>query len=181
MLVVMKNIRLNSLLVIMLLVGACAANAALYRGVDAEGNVVYSDRPFEDAEEFTPPAISVVDTPESKAAKKAAKKAAEVEKSAEFKYTDFDIASPANKETIRNQPDVVVSLKLKPGLNTAESHSIWLLLDGKPVVKNSKSLSLSLGRLIRGAHTLQAQVRDGNGKIVVRTRAVVVYIHQTSG
>jgi hypothetical protein len=177
MLVVMKNIRLNSLLVIILVVGACAANAALYRGVDAEGNVVYSDRPFEDAEEFTPPAISVVDTPESKAAKKAA----EVEKPAEFKYTDFDIASPANKETIRNQPDVVVSLKLKPGLNTAESHSIWLLLDGKLVVKNSKSLSLSLGRLIRGAHTLQAQVRDGNGKIVVRTRAVVVYIHQTSG
>jgi hypothetical protein len=177
MLVVMKNIRLNSLLVIMLLVGACAANAALYRGVDAEGNVVYSDRPFEDSEEFTPPAISVVDTPKSKADKKAA----EVEKPAEFKYTDFDIASPANKETIRNQPDVVVSLKLKPGLNTAESHSIWLLLDGKLVVKNSKSLSLSLGRLIRGAHTLQAQVRDGNGKIVVRTRTVVVYIHQTSG
>jgi hypothetical protein len=177
MLVVMKNIRLNSLLVIMLVVGACAANAALYRGVDAEGNVVYSDRPFEDSEAFTPPAISVVDTPKSEADKKAA----EVEKPAEFKYTDFDIASPANKETIHNQPDVVVSLKLKPGFNTAESHSIWLLLDGKPVVKNSKSLSLSLGRLIRGAHTLQAQVRDGNGKIVVRTRAVVVYIHQTSG
>ena len=177
MLVVMKNIRLNSLLVIMLVVGACAANAALYRGVDAEGNVVYSDRPFENAEEFTPPAISVVDTPESKAAKKAA----EVEKPAEFKYTDFDIASPANKETIRNQPDVVVSLKLRPGLNSAESHSIWLLLDGKPVVKNSKSLSLSLGRLNRGAHKLQAQVRDESGKIVVRTRTVVVYIHQTSG
>lgn len=173
----MKNIRLNSLLVIMLLVGACAANAALYKGLDAEGNVVYSDRPFEAAEKFTAPPISVVDTPKSEADKKAA----EVEKPAEFKYTDFDIASPANKETIRNQPDVVVSLKLKPGLNTAESHSIWLLLDGKLVVKNSKSLSLSLGRLIRGAHTLQAQVRDGNGKIVVRTRAVVVYIHQTSG
>lgn len=161
----------------MLLAGTCPANAALYKGLDAEGNVVYSDRPFEAAEKFTAPAISVVETPESKAVKKAT----EDEKPAEFKYTDFDIASPANKETIRNQPDVVVSLKLKPGLNEAESHSIWLLLDGKAVVKNAKSLSLPLGRLNRGAHEIQAQVRDGNGKIVLRTRAVVVYIHQTSG
>lgn len=175
MLVAMKNTIKNSLLILVLITSF--SYAALYKGLDSEGNVVYSDTPFEDAEKYTPPPISVVDTPKSKVDKEVA----EDKQPAEFKYTDFDIASPANKQTIRNEPDVAVTLKLKPGLNTEEGHSIWLLLNGKIVVKNSQSLSLQLGRLNRGAYNLQAQVRDKEGKIIVLTRTTVVFIHQTSG
>ena len=175
MLVVMKNTLLNSLL-ILTLISSCSATAALYKGLDSDGNVVYSDTPFEDAENFTPPPISVMDT----AKEKADEKAAEEEKPAEFKYMDFDIISPANKQTIRNDPDVTVSLKLKPGLNTEENHNIWMLVDGKPVIKNTQSLTVQLGRLVRGAHQLQAQIRNGEGAIIVRTRPIVIFIHQTS-
>ena len=107
-------------------------------------------------------------------------KAAEDEKPAEFKYMSFDIISPANKQTIRDDPDVTVSLKLKPGLNMEENHSIWMLVDGKPVVKNTQSLTIQLGRLDRGAHQLQAQIRNNEGAIIVRTRPTVVFIHKTS-
>jgi len=175
MLVVMKNTLLNSLL-ILTLIGSCSATAALYKGLDSEGNVVYSDTPFEDAENFTPPPISVMDVPKVKADEKAA----EDEKPAEFKYISFDIISPANKQTIRDDPDVTVSLKLKPGLNTQENHNIWMLVDGKPVVKNTQSLTIQLGRLDRGAHQLQAQIRNNEGAIIVRTRPTVVFIHKTS-
>lgn len=173
---VMKNKIKNNLL-ILALITSCSSYAALYKGIDSEGKVVYSDTPFEDAEKYTPPPISVVDVPKSKADKEAA----EEKKPVEFKYTDFDIVSPINKQTIRNEPDVAVSLNLKPGLNTEQGHSIWLLLNGKPVVKNSQSLSLQLGRLDRGAYNLQAQVRNKEGKIIVRTRSITVFIHQTSG
>jgi ribosomal protein S8 len=71
-------------------------------------------------------------------------------------------------------------LQLKPGLNEEENHSIWMLVDGKPVIKNTQSLSLKLGRIERGAHKLQAQVRDKEGKIIVRTRTTIIYIHQAS-
>ena len=175
MLIGMKNTLLNSLL-ILALTHAYAASAGLYKGLDSEGNVIYSDMPFEDAEKFTPPPISVMD----RSKVKADEKAADGEAPAEFKYTDFDITSPKNNETIRNQPFVKVTLQLKPGLNTEENHSIWFMLDGKPVIKNSQSLSLELARLERGAHKLQAQVRNKEGKIVVRTRTTVVFIHQTS-
>ena len=152
------------------------AGAELYKGLDVEGNVVYSDEPFDDAEKFTPPPISVVDTPKAGTDEKVA----ETEKPAEFKYMSFDIISPTSNQTIRNDPDVTVSLKLKPGLNTEENHNIWMLLDGKPVVKNTQSLTLQLGRLDRGAHQLQAQIRNKEGKIVVRTRTTIVFIHNTS-
>lgn len=175
MLVAMKN-NIKTSLLILALITSCASHAALYKGLDAEGNVAYSDTPFDDAERYTPPPISVVETPKAEAEKKAAKE----EKPVDFKYTDFDIVSPINRQTIRNEPDVTVSLDLKPGLNTEQGHGIWLLSNGKAVVKNAKSVSLQLGRLNRGAHSLQAQVRDKQGKIIVRTRSITIFIHQNS-
>ncbi len=175
MLETMNKILINSLLMISL-IASYTANAALYKGLDSEGNVVYSDTPFEEAEKFSPPPISVMDRPKAVADEQAA----EEKKPAEFRYTQFDIVSPANKETIRNEPDLAVNLLLKPGLNEEEGHSVWLLLDGKPLVKNSQQLSFNLGRIVRGAHNLQAQVRDKDGKIVVRTRTTLIFVHQTS-
>ena len=153
---------------------ALTTGAALYKGVDADGNVVYSDKPFESAERFTPPPISVVDSPEGRVEEKPVG-----EKLAEFKYLGFDIVSPVDKETIRNDPDIGVSFKITPGLNTEEGHTIWVLLDNKPVVKNAKTLSVKLGRLDRGAHRLQAQIRDKDGKPLVQTRVAVIFVKFT--
>lgn len=172
----MKNTILKILL-ISALVSTYAVSAELYRGVDSEGNVIYSDTPFEDAEKYSPPPISVMDAP--KAASK--KKVVEEEKPAEFKYTKFDIESPENEQTIRNDPDVKVSVNLVPELNFEAGHSIWLFIDGQPVVKNGQDTSFYIGRVDRGAHKLQAQVRDTSGKIIVRSRTNVIYIHNTSG
>lgn len=178
MLAVMKNaLKYGSLMLV--LITTCSAYAVLYRGVDAEGKVVYSDTPFEDAEKFTPPPISVVDTAKAKT-NEAAGKTAEEEKPVEFKYRDFDIVSPKNRDTIRDQFDIAVSLKLKPSLNVEQGHSIWLLVNGKPVIKKSKSLSLKIDRLERGAQNIHAQVRDKEGKVIVRTRTTVVFIHPPS-
>ncbi len=173
MLVSMKNILLKSLLVSTILF-TTIADAQLYKGLDDEGNVVYSDQPFENAEKFTPTSISVVDTPKRVA--KPSKTTTDEEEVKAFKYTDFDITSPKNNETIWNNPQLAVTLRLKPGLNTEEEHTAWLLMDGKVIVKNSQTTTMQIGRLERGAHQLQAQVRDKAGKVVVRSRPVVVHI-----
>jgi len=174
MLIHMKDILLNSLLLSVTLF-AFTASAQLYKGLDEDGHVVYSDQPFENSEKFTPASLSVISSP--KAAPK--KTVATEEEPAEFKYTDFDIASPKNNETIWDAPQINISLRLKPDLNLAEGHTAWLLMDGKVVVKNSKSTSLQIGRTERGAHQLQAQVRDKEGKVVVRTRSIIVHIKNT--
>ena len=171
----MKNIILISLLMFAL-VSANVANAALYKGMDAEGNVVYSDKPFDDAKQFTPPPISVMDASKVNSEKEVTIE----EKPVEFKYTGFDIVSPEKNQTIWNETELTVSVRLAPALNSAEGHNIWLLMDGEPVVKNSQSMSMQIGGVYRGAHQLQGQVRDKEGKIIVRTRAVVVYIQRTS-
>ena len=149
------------------------AGATMYKGVDAEGNVIYSDKPFEEAERYTPPPISVMD-----ADKAGSDEAVEEKLPADFEYLTFDIVQPTFEQTIRNETSINVVLRLKPGLNTEQDHRIWLLMDGKVVVEGSSSLSLLVEDVARGAHKLQAQVRNPEGEVVVRTRTTIVYLHR---
>ena len=176
MLAAMKRILLMNLL----LSATCfsfTADAELYKGLDAEGEVVYSDKPFTNSKKFTPPPLSVVASPKVAPQKTPT---AEAEESAEFKYTDFDITSPTSNQTIWDEPNVTVSLALKPDLNTVAGHSVWILMDDKAIIKNSQETNIPIGRLDRGSHQLQAQIRDQQGKMVIRSRAVVVHIKHTA-
>lgn len=150
-------------------------SAGLYKGLDEEGNVTYSDKPFENSEQFTPPALTIVDAPKVPPKKEVAEEKEE-KKAEETKYTKLSISAPVNDQTIWNEPDLMVSLKLTPTLNIAEGHTTWLLMDGKPIVKNSQSLLLQIGRSDRGQHTLQAQVRNKKGKIIKRSKPVIIHI-----
>jgi hypothetical protein len=195
MLVNMINV-LPIISLIMLLASVCTANAGMYKGISSDGEVVYSDVPFRNSEEFNAPPVAVLEMPDvildkvmSEGAVKAEREAAdkvaeeqkeEIERQAEYKYTAFSIVSPKDKQSIWNKPDLDLKLNLKPSLNIVKKHVIWLLLDGEPLVKNSVSVSIPSGRLERGEHKLQAQVRDSKGKLVTKTKTIVVYIHYSS-
>jgi hypothetical protein len=167
----MQNIILKSLLLTMLAI-TFSASAALYKGLDDEGNVVYSDKPFTNSKQFTPPSLTIMDAPKIQPKKQDLK---EPEKK-EFKYTRLSIAAPKNNDVIWNKPQLTVALKVSPALNVAEGHTTWLLMDGKPLVKKSRSLLLQIGRADRGEHKLQAQIRDRKGKILKRSKPVTVHI-----
>jgi hypothetical protein len=171
----MKNTFYKSLLILAVLFNAPAI-AGLYKGLDEDGNVIYSDKPFDNSEQFTPPPLTIVDAPKVTPEEEPA---AEEDKPAETKYTSFSIAAPKNEQTIWNEPDLMVALKLSPALSIAEGHTAWLLMDGKPLVKKSQSLLMQIGRSDRGEHTLQAQVRNKKGKILKSTRPITVYIKNT--
>lgn len=170
----MINILLKSLLLPALLI-SFSSLAELYKGLDEEGNVVYSDKPFNNSKQFTPPSLTIMDATKVPAKEEVTK---ETEQAA-FKYTRFSITAPKNNEVIWNNPQLMVSLKLTPGLNVAAGHTTWLLMDGKPLVKKSRSLLLQIGRADRGEHKLQAQIRDKKGKIIKRTKSVTIHIKNT--
>lgn len=159
---------------------AFSAEAELYKGLDEEGNIVYSDKPSGKMEKIIPPSLTIFDPPKITTNVESEASNTVEETAKEFKYTDFDIVSPRNDETIWNDPNPTVTLSLKPDLNTSENHTIWLLIDKKPLLKNTRETTLHLGYVNRGAHLLQAQVRDKNNKILARTRAIVIYVKHAS-
>jgi hypothetical protein len=158
-----------------ILISTTIAHAGLYKGLDADGNVAYSDKPFDSAKEITPPTISVIEPV------KVEPKEIITEKPTDevFKYKKFSIDSPIDQQTIWNNPALGVSLNLKPALNTAAGHKIWLFMDGKPIIKNSNSLTLEIGRTDRGEHQLQAHIRNKAGKVIKQTKTITIHIKNT--
>ncbi len=162
----------NSILITLILL-SFSSYAGLYKGLDDEGNVVYSDTPFKNAEVITPPAITIMDAPKIKPKPVVADKQ---EEETETNYTHFNISSPKNDQTIWNEDQLTVVLQIKPALDIESGHRTWLMMDGKALVKKSSSLSLLIGRADRGTHSLQAQIRNKKGKIIKRTKSIQVHI-----
>ena len=109
----------SQLLKTFLITIACTftAQASLYKGLDAEGNVVYSDTPFENSKAITPPEISIVDAP--KIPIKKAETKTEEEKPVVTKYTSLSITAPENDQVIWNEPQLIVSAKSKPAFSSS--------------------------------------------------------------
>ena len=148
-------------------------SADVYRSVDAEGNVTYSDQPHEGAEKLDvkPPTI-IPSTPNQikSAADKTAKQA--------VPYTTVEIVAPANEETLRNVQSVSVSGQLIPGLQTAFGHRVQILFDGSPIREPGTALRATLNEVERGAHTLQLVVLDRQGTAVARSPVSQFFLHK---
>ena len=186
------NTKLTPLLVFAttLLTGSLAS-AQLYKSVDEQGNIVYSDTPTPGAEQLTPPPLSTVKPrpvpdPASESDVKLGdanpeEMAKEPEQKPPTKYTKFSIVQPNNDDTIwDNTGAVPVALMLEPPLDTENGHSIWVYVDGKAVVRKSQSLVQPLTNIDRGSHKIRAEVRDEKRKTLKRTKNVTVHLKRAS-
>ena len=154
------------------------ASAEMYKWVDEDGNIVYSDTPKEGAEEvkvpelITTPAIKV-----DKPKKTEDKKPEEQPKP----YKKFSIASPENDAIVRdNTGNITLALDIEPALQTQFGHSISYLLDGSVVAKNLKSSSYTYTNIDRGSHNLSAVLKNKQGKTIKTTRPITVHLKRHS-
>jgi len=163
--------------VYMLLLLAATAQAEVYKSINANGEVVYSDIPSQGAERvqmpelptYTPVPLPVAAPPAPVPSTPAAEEA----------YSAFSMAQPHAEETIRGTAGRVdVSLTLEPALQVEAGHGIQYFLDGKPHGKPVAQLSTSLLNVDRGTHSVSAAVVDDSGKEIMKTTPVTIYIHR---
>ena len=154
---------------------SAVVGADVYRSVDADGNVTYSDTPHSGAEKIEVQEPTIIPSTRSQiklGPDKSAKQA--------VPYTSIAIASPANEETLRNVRTVSVQGQLPPSLQTSFGHRVQILFNGSPVTQPSASLSATLNDVERGAHTLELVVVDRRGTEIARSPASTFFLHQTS-
>ncbi len=151
------------LLLLLPLFGFCLpATGEIYRWTDENGEVIYSDQPRQGAETVKLPGITSYrgpSTPKSSRPVTSNDKG----KASYNRYKTFNIASPVNDSTIReNSGRVDVSLVLDPPM--FEGDSVVYELSGQrfKVVGSSHSLS----NVDRGTHTLKAHIVDSKGQQV---------------
>jgi hypothetical protein len=134
--------------------------ATVYKWVDADGVVHFSDQPADGAEKVTTSSGSsrgILTGPATGVT------AQDKPKTTTFADAQVTIVSPAQDQTFSGGETVTASLSIEPTPKSAHQFSITWTLNGSPVGEGADSLSFTLPEALtsgRGSYTLGATVTD---------------------
>lgn len=163
-------------LVLLLLLVATLAHATVYKWVDENGKVHFSDKPVKNAEvvelnENTQNSIKLPDP----IVLPSLNPPADSDK-ASYK---LNIASPSEEETIRsNEGKITLIANSDPQLSSA--HEFVLYMDGQQLGSAQKSGLFKLSDIDRGEHSFVIKVLSKSGKQLATTPPRKVFLHRTS-
>ncbi len=169
------------LFTLMSLACSLALAATVYKWIDENGTVHYSDQPHPNAQKVqvqaaqTYPATA---TPSQAAAAVNASPDARADTS-DTSYRGCAILDPLDGAALANVDQLNVSVRTDPALHSGDQ--IYILMDGAAINGgNPTGSQFSISPVDRGSHTLQAVVRDASGNLMCQTPGVTVQIHMNS-
>lgn len=178
----MKEIAISLSLSALLLLACMDATAAadrIYKTVDENGNVVFTDIPPREDEKSEQ---VVIENPNSFDAAEAAPDEGQwiVEQpgdqsgngggqtAATFRYGTLSVASPANDEAVRdNAGNVTIIANVAPRLQPG--HVMRLFMDGS-VVQEGPQTTFNLTNVDRGTHTVKLDITDDKGDVLISSK-----------
>ena len=192
---VMKNIILISLLGILVIYFSATTYADIYRSVDENGVVTYSDQPNSKSEAVTLPAanIAIQPTTPKKTDANHTENAANSENAAETKpaatekkpYTTFAITSPKDQETFHNITELPISVSIDPALQ--KSDKLRYYFDDAPFGSETTNTTTTIPKvgegkeiLVRGSHTISVSLINEQGSEIMRTPTITVFLQYQS-
>jgi len=176
-------VMIRILILLLLVVCSIAAADVVYRWVDENGQVNYSDRPHEDAEEVTLPDAQTFSTPVLPSRRSANVQSSRDQQRRDDEadaYRSVEIVSPTPNQVLWNTGGLLkVSVSVQPQLRRGDT--VMIFLDGKMVEGlGGNKRDTELTEVYRGEHTLRAEVRSAGGSVVANGNAVTFTVMQTS-
>jgi len=164
------------LFTLMCLAAPVVLGATVYKWVDENGVVHYSDQPHPNAEKVHVQAAQTYragTTPvtESQGGGPAAP--------AQEGYAGCAVASPADDESLTNVDAVTIAVRTDPALRPGDQ--IYILIDGA-LVNNGAATgnSYTLSPVERGTHTVQAVVKNSSGGLMCQSPGITFHVHLPS-
>jgi hypothetical protein len=158
--------------------------AQVYKVVDEEGNVIYTDTPPADGSkpiELRP--ISVIEAPTYEQTPRADEESSEGEDAKEMSigylrknYKDFAIVAPKQEESIWN-PQKGITVAWNVGYRLQEGMQVTVFLDGTQQATTSEQI-IPLTGLERGEHTITAELKDAKNRKIASAEPVTFFIRQ---
>ncbi len=148
----------------------------VYRIVDAEGQVTFTDSPAANtkAETVDLPKINIAIAPQPRTIEGESESTGE-----ETPYTSARITQPLNNATIPpGQTAVAVTLALEPALQ--EGHLVQLYIDGRAQGSATASTTFSVSNLNRGEHKVYIEVLGGDKKRKAKAKTITFHVKQHS-
>lgn len=165
-------------LIAILFLGSTAQAAPVYRWVDENGQVNYSDRPGPGAVpiELSTGAPSLDAGPSSP---RGQQPALEPQTPAVAPYETLAVIQPASRETLWGTAGrVEVAIGISPELQPR--HSLALYMDGELAEFGVRATGFVIEDVPRGEHTVQAVVRDEAGRELLKSAPITFFVQQTS-
>jgi hypothetical protein len=163
---------------IFILFGVLAATAVLaddaWKWTDEDGVVHYSDVPVEGA---VPVNLSEFSKKTGARISNGRTNAAPNEPEEELAYDSITIASPGDEETLWNIEGLLnVNVAVSPELQ--QGHRIRIYFDG--AARDVGGTSFQILDAYRGTHSLQAEIVDQTGRVIMRSTTNRFYVQQNS-
>jgi len=167
----------HAVLAATLLVSTTGLSAAVYKSVDAQGNVVYTDEAVGNGKPINLPPLSTIPAPKYTSSQPSAVKPGD----SGSRYKSISIVSPTQDATLRDNTGAVpVSAGLVPSLNVAAGHQLQFYLDGQTQGEATDSSQIIIANVDRGAHNVSVAVVDSEGNEVTRSSPVQFFLHRQS-
>lgn len=160
---------------LILLTGSAAAE--VYRNVDADGNVTFSDEPSEGSEAVKVKPVTTVTLPKPQNVRETEKLREEVKREGSM-YESVGFVYPENNQAFHSgSGDIQFEVRSTPGLQSG--HKYEVTLDGQPVGQ-SASGSVSVQNVFRGTHNARVHIVDENGVQVKTGPEISFTVHRPS-
>jgi len=161
-----------TVVVILLVLAAMSQAAEVYKIVDADGNITYTDQPGASAAErlnlrrinqAAAPAARVEDGPTANA------------EADLVGYSSARISSPVHQAVIlHNQANIIVQLALEPQLQPG--HLVRFSVNGVAQGLPVSATAYQLDNIERGSHSIGAAVVDGKNRVLIAAKPVIVHV-----
>ncbi len=157
----------------MLLACTAVSAATIYKWVDEQGVVHFSDQPHPGAEKVH------VSQPQTFAAPKGSTRGTEAEPEQPVRNGSCEVVSPSAEQMFMNDSSVTGQVRLSPLPQAGQQ--VVIVLDGRslPGLADAGG-SFTLSPIDRGEHTVSAQVVAPNGQILCQGSSVTFFVHQPS-
>lgn len=164
----------------LLLTVLAVAGADVYRWVDSNGQVNFSDTPRAGAERIT---IQVPQPQSSGAADQQGPDQGSAEDDGADDFAGYDsltIQSPGQDETLWNiEGQLTIAAAVRPDLQP--DHTLQVYLDGQALPPaDPGATTLTVSEVYRGQHSLRAVILDSAGAVLAESPTVNFYVRQNA-
>jgi hypothetical protein len=161
------------------LLASLAVAGTVYKWVDENGVVHYSDQPHPEAQKVDVPPVQTYKGGASGPATPAGPTAPPASAEPASAYQGCAISEPGSDQTFTNVDTLSIVVRTDPELRAGDR--VYLTLDGQPLNGGKPTGSqFTLSPVDRGTHVVQAIVRNGQGGLVCQTPGVTFNVHQPS-
>lgn len=177
-----QKIFLLILIALALAITAVPLAAQVYKTVDEDGNVTYTDQPPKDGSKPVDlPPISVIEAPIYEKAPEATEEGAEGGKEMSLKYLrknykDFAIVAPTSEESLWH-PEGAISVAWNVGYKLQAGMQVSVFLDGE-LQATSTAQVIPVSGLDRGEHTVTAELKDAKNRRIATAAPVTFFIRR---